>query len=133
MVQRTKIALRKILGRALISFEELQTILAETEAIINSRPLTYVYNEPNEPFPPTPSNFLTGRRLIALLNWPGKRNIELFKGEEKVRRQLWRLGRIIEIHKGRDGKVRSATIKILTDIMKRPVRLLYNLEIVSNE
>ncbi|GFQ99463.1 integrase catalytic domain-containing protein, partial [Trichonephila clavata] len=111
MVQITKIALRKILGRALISFEELQTILAEIEAIINSRPLTYIYNEP---FPLTPSNFLTGRRLTALPNWSGKRNIELFKGEEKVPRQLWRLGRIIEIHKGRDGKVRSATIKTST-------------------
>ncbi|GFR19592.1 integrase catalytic domain-containing protein [Trichonephila clavata] len=133
MVQITKIALRKILGRALISFEELQTILAEIEAIINSRPLTYIYNEPNEPFPLTPSNFLTGRRLTALPNWSGKRNIELFKGEEKVPRQLWRLGRIIEIHKGRDGKVRSATIKTSTGIIKRPVQLLYNLEIVSYE
>ncbi|GFQ86184.1 integrase catalytic domain-containing protein [Trichonephila clavata] len=54
-------------------------------------------------------------------------------GEEKVPRQLWRLGRIIEIHKGRDGKVRSATIKTSTGIIKRPVQLLYNLEIVPNE
>ncbi|GFX27388.1 integrase catalytic domain-containing protein [Trichonephila clavipes] len=36
------------------------------------------------------------------------------KGEEKVPRQLWRLGKIIEIHKGRDGKVRSAPIKTST-------------------
>ncbi|GBM37249.1 hypothetical protein AVEN_89278-1, partial [Araneus ventricosus] len=158
MVQITKIALRKILGRALVSFEELQTILAEIEAIINSRPLTYVYNEPNEPFPLTPANFLTGRRLTALPNWSGKRNIELFKGkkelikrylyrekilnnfwkrwkreyllqlkganlnknvnvktefnvndivligEEKVPRQLWKLGKVIDVHKGRDSK-----------------------------
>ncbi|GFV38658.1 integrase catalytic domain-containing protein [Trichonephila clavipes] len=84
MVQTTKIALRKILGRALISFEELQTIWAEVEAIINSRPLTSVYNEPNEPFPFTPSNFLTGRRVTALSNWSGKRNIELFKGKKEL-------------------------------------------------
>ncbi|GBM09627.1 hypothetical protein AVEN_223462-1, partial [Araneus ventricosus] len=187
MVQITKIALRKILGRALVSFEELQTILAEIEAIINSRPLTYVYNEPNEPFPLTPANFLTGRRLTALPNWSGKRNIELFKGkkelikrylyrekilnnfwkrwkreyllqlkganlnknvnvktefnvndivligEEKVPRQLWKLGKVIDVHKGRDSKVRSATIKTSTGIIKRPIQLLYNLEIVSNE
>ncbi|GFQ93848.1 integrase_H2C2 domain-containing protein [Trichonephila clavata] len=31
------------------------------------------------------------------------------------------------------GKVRSATIKTSTGIIKRPVQLLYNLEIVSNE
>ncbi|GFW57457.1 integrase catalytic domain-containing protein [Trichonephila clavipes] len=107
MVQITKIALRKILGKALISFEELQTILAEIEAIINSRPLTYVYNEPNEPFHLTPSNFLTGRRVTALPNWSVKRNIKLFKGEEKVPRQLLRLGKIIEIHKVRDGKIKT--------------------------
>ncbi|GBN01752.1 hypothetical protein AVEN_106874-1 [Araneus ventricosus] len=88
MVQITKIALRKILGRALVSFEELQTILAEIESIINSRPLTYVYNEP---FPLTPANFLTGRRLTALPNWSGKRNIELFKGKkELIKRYLYR-------------------------------------------
>ncbi|GFY37533.1 integrase catalytic domain-containing protein [Trichonephila inaurata madagascariensis] len=51
--------------------------------------------------------------------------------EEKVPRQLWRLGKIIEIQKGREGKVRSATIKTSTGIMKRPVQLLYNLEIVN--
>ncbi|GFS39009.1 integrase catalytic domain-containing protein [Trichonephila inaurata madagascariensis] len=91
MVQITKFALRKILGKALISFEELQTILAEIEAIINSRPLTYVYIEPNEPCPPTPSNFLTGRRLTALPNWSDKRNIELFKcKKELIERYLYR-------------------------------------------
>ncbi|GFX02138.1 uncharacterized protein TNCV_1750231 [Trichonephila clavipes] len=74
----TKIALKKILGRALISFEEIQTILADIEAIINSRPLIYDYNEPNEPFPLILSNFLTGRRVTALPNC--KRNIELIKG-----------------------------------------------------
>ncbi|GBN01611.1 hypothetical protein AVEN_265913-1 [Araneus ventricosus] len=67
MVQ-IKIALRKMLGRALVSFEELQTTLAEIESIINSRPLTYVYDEPNEPFPLTSAKFLTGRRLTALPN-----------------------------------------------------------------
>ncbi|GFY40081.1 integrase catalytic domain-containing protein [Trichonephila inaurata madagascariensis] len=53
--------------------------------------------------------------------------------EEKVPRQLWRLRRIIEIHKERDSKVRSATIKASTGIMKCPVQLLYNFEIVNKE
>ncbi|GBN84617.1 hypothetical protein AVEN_189050-1 [Araneus ventricosus] len=184
MVQMTKLALRKILGKALVTSEELQTILAEIEAIINSRPLTYIYNEPDEPFPLTPANFLTGRRLTVLPNWSDSRKSELFKGkrelikrflyrerilnnfwkreyllqlkganfnknvnvktefnvndivllgEEKVPRQLWRLGKIIDVHKGRDGKVRSATIKTATGMMKRPIQLLYNLEIMSND
>ncbi|GFY69769.1 legumain [Trichonephila inaurata madagascariensis] len=58
---------------------------------------------------------------------------QLHVSEEKAPRHLWRLRRIIEIHKGRDGKIRSATIETSTGIMKRHVQLLYNLEIVNNE
>ncbi|GFR06978.1 hypothetical protein TNCT_212881 [Trichonephila clavata] len=37
--------------------------------------------------------------------------------DKKVPRQLWRFGKIIEIQKGRGGKVRSATIKASTGIL----------------
>ncbi|GFW66824.1 integrase catalytic domain-containing protein [Trichonephila clavipes] len=33
---------------------------------------------------------------------------DIVLGEEKVNQQLWRLGKIIEIHKGRDGKPKQA-------------------------
>ncbi|GFU35529.1 integrase catalytic domain-containing protein [Trichonephila clavipes] len=50
--------LRKILGKALLTFEELATILAEIEYIVNSRPLTYVTDDFSEPNPLTPPDFL---------------------------------------------------------------------------
>ncbi|GFX25813.1 integrase catalytic domain-containing protein [Trichonephila clavipes] len=58
LVKTIKDPLRKILGRALLTFEELSTILSEVEIIINHRPLTYVENDPGEPEPLTPAHFL---------------------------------------------------------------------------
>lgn len=66
MVKSVKVSLRKILGRQSLSFEELTTVLADVEATINSRPLTYALEEPGELSVLTPSHLLTGKRLIAL-------------------------------------------------------------------
>ena len=41
-VHSTKCCLRKVLGQAKFTHDELLTALAETEMVINSRPLTYV-------------------------------------------------------------------------------------------
>ncbi|XP_077553627.1 uncharacterized protein LOC144168541 [Haemaphysalis longicornis] len=51
MVRSVKVSLRKILGRQSLSFEELTTVLADVEATINSRPLTYALEEPGERIP----------------------------------------------------------------------------------
>ena len=44
---------------------ELSTILVEIEAVINSRPLTYIYDDTEGvSFPLTPSHVLNGRNLL---------------------------------------------------------------------
>lgn len=48
------------------NFEMLATILTESEAVINLRPLTYVYADGTEPEPLTPYNFLEGKRSTSL-------------------------------------------------------------------
>ncbi|GBO08570.1 hypothetical protein AVEN_154299-1 [Araneus ventricosus] len=50
--------LRKTLGRALLTLEELSTILTEIESVINNRPITYDSDELDEPRALTPSHFL---------------------------------------------------------------------------
>ncbi|GIX68451.1 reverse transcriptase [Caerostris darwini] len=58
LVKCVKDPLRKILGRALLTFEEVSTILTEIEAVINMRPLTYTTNDLGETEPLTPAHFL---------------------------------------------------------------------------
>ena len=45
---------------------ELNTILIEVKAVLNSRPLTYPYVDINNASPLTPSHFLCGHRLLTL-------------------------------------------------------------------
>ncbi|KFM62154.1 hypothetical protein X975_06179, partial [Stegodyphus mimosarum] len=58
LVKSVKECARKILGKALLTSEELSTVLAQVEAVLNSRPLTYVYSDHKEPLPLKPVNFL---------------------------------------------------------------------------
>ena len=64
LVQTVKRSLRKVLFRSSVNYEELQTVIIDVEAIINSRPLTYVSdNDVEETL--TPAHLLLGRRLLS--------------------------------------------------------------------
>lgn len=54
LVRSVKGCLKRVMGRASLSFEELTSLLSEIEATINSRPLTWVYNDLQESQPLTP-------------------------------------------------------------------------------
>ncbi|XP_071038610.1 uncharacterized protein, partial [Parasteatoda tepidariorum] len=58
LIQLVKRILRKVLGRAVLSYEELVTVLCDCEQVINSRPLTYVTEDIDDLSPLTPSHFL---------------------------------------------------------------------------
>ena len=60
-----KDCLRKTLGNARLSYEELLTVLAEVECTLNARPLIYVYNEVHGKVS-TPSHLIYGQRIKSL-------------------------------------------------------------------
>ena len=55
--------MKKSLRNAKLTFEELYIVLVEIEGVLNSRPLTYVFDEMNEPL--TPSQLSIGRRILS--------------------------------------------------------------------
>ena len=58
LVRVVKDLLKRTLGRAILSYEELLTVCCECEAIINSRPLTYLSEDSEDLVPITPAMFL---------------------------------------------------------------------------
>ena len=64
MARNVKECLRKVLGNARLTFDELRTVLAEVEAT-NCRPLRYQYDEPGVDVL-TPSHLIYRRRIKGM-------------------------------------------------------------------
>uniref|UniRef100_A0A914WWH6 Integrase catalytic domain-containing protein n=1 Tax=Plectus sambesii TaxID=2011161 RepID=A0A914WWH6_9BILA len=197
LVGVVKQALRKTIGRQCLKFEQFYTLLPEVEAVVNSRPLTYLYNDFASRQTLRPIDFLSPRseigippleedhknaeylppgidskqRLLQIWKksvenldkfwalWHGEYLLSLreryqtsHKGprihattlpkleevvlikEEGTPRGIWKLGKIIELKKGRDGETRSAKVILPNKtIINRPINLLYPLEISEEQ
>ena len=64
MISTVQSCLRKTIGRAMLSYDEMTTILIEIECIVNNRPISYVYDD-NEgvSYALTPSHLIYGCRI----------------------------------------------------------------------
>lgn len=58
LIRSIKDLMRRMLGKAVLKKEELQVVLENVQEVINGRPLTYVYEDPEEPQPLTPAMFM---------------------------------------------------------------------------
>ena len=65
-VKSAKGLLVRTAGKVLLSVEEMQTVLVQVEAVLNSRPIAPVSNDPNDGEALTPGHLLIGESLLAL-------------------------------------------------------------------
>lgn len=66
IVKVVKSILFRVIGKQLLSYEELSTVLTQIECLLNSRPLTVLSSDPAEPTALTPSHFLHTAPLLSL-------------------------------------------------------------------
>jgi hypothetical protein len=65
-VKSMKYHLRRVLGKATLTFVEFSTLLCQVEAILNSRPICSLSTNPEHLQVLTPGHFLIGTSLLAL-------------------------------------------------------------------
>jgi hypothetical protein len=64
------------MGMAFLTFDELKTLITQTEECLNSRTLVSLSNDPDDPSALIPGHFLIGR-LITAFPEPKLRNIKI--------------------------------------------------------
>jgi len=69
MVKITKRHLKTVTQGQILTFEEYSTLLATIEAVLNSRPLTPLSNDPTDLGVLTPAHFLTGDTLMQPMQY----------------------------------------------------------------
>ncbi|XP_057380931.1 uncharacterized protein LOC130703486 [Daphnia carinata] len=88
MVSAAKIALRAVLGNQRLTDEILLTALTLIENILNSRKLTPISDDPNDPECLTPNHLLLGR---ATPNLPP----DVFTEDDLTAKQRWRIAQAV--------------------------------------
>ena len=65
-VKSAKKHLCRTMGNSVLTFEELTTLFCQIEAVLNSRPISVMSDDPNEVEPLTPAHLSIGHRLDVL-------------------------------------------------------------------
>lgn len=174
-VRSVKNLLKREIGDTILTYEELSTLLCKIEAILNSRPLVAMSEDPGDLEVLTPGHFLIGQPLVAVpeSNWTNtnmnrlsrfqmlqklhqnvwarwhleylstlqtrhkwyhdrdnlKVNDLVFIKDENAPPLHWKLGRVLELYKGKDSIVRSVRIRTQSGELVRPVVKLFKLPI----
>jgi hypothetical protein len=99
LVGLVKGAMRVVIGRRILSLSELMTLVIETEAVVNSRPLTYVHEDVNSKERILrPCDFLTGLPICHGISEEAIRSGEGLDGEggKRLVAAWWQRKRYLE-------------------------------------
>lgn len=89
-VKSMKFHFKRIIGDAKLTFEEFSTVLARIEAVLNSRPISPISDNPNDFTALTPGHFLIGNALLARPQPPAEENpVKRYQLKEKMVQQFW--------------------------------------------
>ena len=80
---KVKRPLKLVVGKALLTYQELQTVLTDIEAQINSRPITYIGDDISDGMVITPAHLVLGRPLGRLPDFPNR-----FEKEIKLKKRF---------------------------------------------
>lgn len=167
-VKSAKYHLKRILGNITCTYEGLYTVFVQIEAILNSRPLFPMSDDPSDLIPLTPSHFLIGEVLTATpqvdvqdvssnrlslyhrlqqgvqhfwKRWSNEylstlnsrtkwrsSNMQVVRigalvvlKNEATPPLSWPMGRVVEVHPGKDKVVRVVSVRTKNGIVKRAV------------
>lgn len=92
-IKSDKHHIKRVLGNSHITFEEISTLFAQVEAILNSRPLCPLSSSPDDLLSLSPGHFIIGRPLNALpapdLSEIKESRLQRYQRLEKIRRFCW--------------------------------------------
>ncbi|XP_011873966.1 PREDICTED: uncharacterized protein LOC105565188 [Vollenhovia emeryi] len=93
-VKSAKTHLGRIVGQARLTFEEMQTVLCEVEAVLNSRPITQLSTDPNDLMYLSPGHFLVGTPLNSFPSRDicdvNENRLVRWQRIEQLRQHFWR-------------------------------------------
>lgn len=99
VVKSMKHHLKRVTGALVLSKDEMETVLCQIGAILNSRPLGVVRDDPGDLVMLTPAHFLNGRPMVQLFGAYSDEKIESrtlgerYRAVQRIAQQFWKVWR----------------------------------------